>query len=116
MSGSCIAVRDDGAYDGATAAELENGGLFARPHPELDGWLLIEEEGLHGSDPEDVDFEIALYGFTCRIQEHRHAFLPVDGHPEDDECTHRDDGTDETYCGLAERDHITASSRVGGDS
>lgn len=28
-----------------------------------------------------------------------HEFLPVAGHPDDDECTHRPDGTDETYCG-----------------
>ena len=30
---------------------------------------------------------------------HDHAFLPVAGHPDDDECTWRSDGTDETYCG-----------------
>lgn len=28
-----------------------------------------------------------------------HDFLPVAGHPDDDECTHRSDGTDATYCG-----------------
>jgi len=28
-----------------------------------------------------------------------HDFLPVAGHPDDDECTHRADGTDATYCG-----------------
>ena len=28
-----------------------------------------------------------------------HDFLPVNGHPDDDECTHRADGTDLTYCG-----------------
>lgn len=28
-----------------------------------------------------------------------HDFLPVRGHPDDDECTHRSDGTDATYCG-----------------
>lgn len=28
-----------------------------------------------------------------------HNFLPVAGHPDDDECTHRSDGTDATYCG-----------------
>lgn len=28
-----------------------------------------------------------------------HDFLPVAGHPDDDECTHRTDGTDATYCG-----------------
>ncbi|TAJ21799.1 MAG: hypothetical protein EPO65_00430 [Dehalococcoidia bacterium] len=26
-------------------------------------------------------------------------FRPVAGHPDDDECTHRSDGTDATYCG-----------------
>lgn len=28
-----------------------------------------------------------------------HDFQPVEGHPDDDECTHRADGTDATYCG-----------------
>lgn len=28
-----------------------------------------------------------------------HEFQPVAGHPDDDECTHRADGTDGTYCG-----------------
>lgn len=28
-----------------------------------------------------------------------HEFRPVAGHPDDDECTHRSDGTDATYCG-----------------
>jgi len=34
-----------------------------------------------------------------------HAFLPVAGHPDDDECTHRADGTDATYCGRTEAEH-----------
>lgn len=34
-----------------------------------------------------------------------HEFLPVAGHPDDDECTHREDGTDSTYCGLPESQH-----------
>lgn len=34
-----------------------------------------------------------------------HYFLPVAGHPDDDECTHRSDGTDSTYCGRPESDH-----------
>ena len=29
-----------------------------------------------------------------------HDFVPVLGHPDDDECTYRSDGTDDTYCGL----------------
>lgn len=28
-----------------------------------------------------------------------HGFLPVKDHPDDDECTHRADGTDRSYCG-----------------
>lgn len=28
-----------------------------------------------------------------------HDFLPVRGHPDDDECTYRSDGTNATYCG-----------------
>lgn len=38
-----------------------------------------------------------------------HEFLPVAGHPDDDECTHREDGTDSTYCGLPESQHNTAT-------
>jgi hypothetical protein len=34
-----------------------------------------------------------------------HYFLPVLGHPDDDECTHRSDGADSTYCGQSESDH-----------
>ena len=34
-----------------------------------------------------------------------HEFLPVNGHPDDDECTHREDGTDATYCGRQECEH-----------
>jgi hypothetical protein len=34
-----------------------------------------------------------------------HDFLPVAGHPDDDECTHRSDGTDLTYCGEPEAAH-----------
>lgn len=34
-----------------------------------------------------------------------HVFQPVAGHPDDDECTHRSDGTDATYCGLPEEVH-----------
>jgi hypothetical protein len=34
-----------------------------------------------------------------------HVFLPVAGHPDDDECTHRADGTDATYCGRTRAEH-----------
>jgi hypothetical protein len=34
-----------------------------------------------------------------------HAFVPVNGHPDDDECTFRSDGTDATYCGRTEAEH-----------
>jgi hypothetical protein len=34
-----------------------------------------------------------------------HEFVPVAGHPDDDECTHREDGTDATYCGQPEAAH-----------
>lgn len=29
----------------------------------------------------------------------RHEFIGVAGHADDDECTHREDGSDATYCG-----------------
>lgn len=34
-----------------------------------------------------------------------HDFLPVNGHPDDDECTYRSDGTDDTYCGEPREAH-----------
>lgn len=36
-----------------------------------------------------------------------HGFQPVAGHPDDDECTHREDGTDDTYCGRPRSCHTT---------
>lgn len=46
-----------------------------------------------------------------------HDFLPVAGHPDDDECTHRDDGTDATYCGRTriEHDHHPQCYQSTGD-
>lgn len=34
-----------------------------------------------------------------------HDFLAVAGHPDDDECTNRSDGTDRTYCGKPKAAH-----------
>ncbi|SEC89872.1 hypothetical protein [Arthrobacter woluwensis] len=34
-----------------------------------------------------------------------HEFQGVYGHPDDDECTHRSDGTDLTYCGEPRKYH-----------
>jgi len=34
-----------------------------------------------------------------------HDYIGVAGHPDDDECTHRADGTDATYCGEPDRHH-----------
>lgn len=34
-----------------------------------------------------------------------HIYQGVMGHPDDDECTHRADGTDETYCGRSRHQH-----------
>lgn len=34
-----------------------------------------------------------------------HDFLPVAGHPDDNECTYRNDGTDLTYCGEPKEAH-----------
>jgi hypothetical protein len=39
-----------------------------------------------------------------------HPFIGVRGHPDDDECTNRSGGTDETYCGHTEAEH-TESTR-----
>lgn len=42
-----------------------------------------------------------------------HRFVGVAGVPDDDECTHRADGTDATYCGLTSVEH---DSRNRGDA
>ena len=34
-----------------------------------------------------------------------HEFVGVNGHPDDDECTYRVDGTDDTYCGRTAAEH-----------
>ena len=38
-----------------------------------------------------------------------HSFVGVAGHSDDNECTHRSDGTDDTYCGLTIEDHEPSS-------
>lgn len=45
-----------------------------------------------------------------------HDFLPVAGHPDDDECTDREDGTDATYCGLPEAAHSIAEQCAACDT
>lgn len=35
-----------------------------------------------------------------------HAWIGVAGHSDDPECSNRADGTDETYCGKIEHDHL----------
>lgn len=39
------------------------------------------------------------------LAEAGHDFVGVAGHPDDDECTHRADGTDTTYCGRTSAEH-----------
>ena len=45
-----------------------------------------------------------------------HDFLPVNGHPDDDECTFRADGTDATYCGRTRDAHGYAPAVPGGEA
>lgn len=42
-----------------------------------------------------------------------HAFQPVNGHPDDDECTYRADGTDATYCGHPKAAHEACTQEGG---
>ncbi|MDR6861954.1 hypothetical protein [Phycicoccus sp. 3266] len=42
-----------------------------------------------------------------------HEFLPVAGHPDDDECTFRSDGTDATYCGRPSDEHTSPAEQEG---
>ncbi|MGV8912217.1 MAG: hypothetical protein ACOH14_06315 [Rhodoglobus sp.] len=43
-----------------------------------------------------------------------HLFIGVAGHPDDDECTYRANGTDETYCGEPEANHDPHDSHADG--
>lgn len=54
-----------------------------------------------------------IVNFEDADREIRHEFLPVAGHPDDDECTYREDGTDATYCGESRDAHAT--DRENGD-
>lgn len=40
----------------------------------------------------------------------RHEFIGVHGHPDDDECTYRSDGTEASYCGEEEAAAIHQTS------
>lgn len=72
---------------------------------------LVECTCKEGDDRNDVDFAIRdlraalLAGRSDASSEGGHDFLPVAGHPDDDECTHRADGTDATYCGRRKDEH-----------
>ncbi|WP_337004068.1 hypothetical protein [Microbacterium sp. LB12] len=46
---------------------------------------------------------LARYGAGMVID---HVFIGVAGHADDNECTHRADGTDATYCGRREDEHV----------
>lgn len=46
---------------------------------------------------------------SYRFKIRSHGFELVAGHPDDDECTYRTDGTDATYCGLPEADHESSN-------
>ena len=43
-------------------------------------------------------------------------FIGVAGHHDDDECTYRADGTDETYCGEPEHNHESHDPESGVES
>lgn len=56
-----------------------------------------------------------LTEIQARIEAATHEFLPVNGHPDDDECTNRADGTDDTYCGEPEAAHDVIPDEVSRD-
>ncbi|MFF2621220.1 hypothetical protein [Oerskovia jenensis] len=45
-----------------------------------------------------------------------HEFTGVAGHPDDDECTYRADGTDDTYCGAREASHVATVPAPASDT
>lgn len=52
----------------------------------------------------EVEVIVGCPGGRGMIRDHE--FLPVADHPDDDECTHRSDGTDATYCGEPKEAHL----------
>lgn len=82
------------------SAEVAREG-FPGMHPyEFVRQFFIEAQGMSLVDPVT---RIAWRYLDDR--EPGHEFLPVAGHPDDDECTHRADGTDATYCGRPRGEH-----------
>lgn len=62
-------------------------------------------------DPDVLDRVRAYSGEPLPLG---HLFIGVQGHLDDDECTYRSDGTDETYCGEPEIAHATSGQEEGG--
>lgn len=60
-----------------------------------------------GATPDENTFVLVV--------ESDHEFLPVDGAPDDNECTYREDGTDATYCGLTVAEHMRYLPLVPGE-
>lgn len=115
----------EAALERATAGDLHheyaivstNGQQVSGLAPEpalLDGLM----SGAH-SKPSDYiavrDVRRSEWRALSRTQEgpQGHAFQPVNGHPDDDECTHRADGTDATYCGHPKVAHEVRTQEGG---
>lgn len=65
MSAQGVVIQVDGYYEGLSMiAMLETGGLVGTY---ADGKVTIDHDGLHGSDPEDVLFELSEYGVDAEV-------------------------------------------------
>lgn len=62
----------------------------------------IEAENQNAEQKAAVAF-LGRYGRGMVID---HSFIGVAGHPDDNECTHRADGTDASYCGRRGDEHV----------
>ena len=102
-------------YSGETVAEAINPNRFVRARPVPPEPLPVGTEVVvHGSYVATILAADGLWYWVRRTDaidrygnptHSDHDFLPVMGHPDDDECTYRSDGTDDTYCGLPAEAH-----------
>lgn len=119
--------------DSRTPEERLLDAIFSTPQSIIDARNLGRDYAMNPEDHdpafahEDMSDEATAFWEACHQQTRavqrlvaaispNHEFLPVAGHPDDDECTFREDGTDATYCGEPESEHNLPASTTGSET